>query len=96
MTKRKQRKRAVAANVIGPALRRHRQQAGLTQKELAARCHELGLKLPRGTLAKIEARVRFVKACELFIIARILRVTLESFYPPEFGDGVAGKRGKRG
>jgi len=95
MTKRKQRKRAVAANVIGPALRRHRQQAGLTQKELAARCHELGLKLPRGTLAKIEARVRFVKACELFIIAKILRICLEDFYPPDFGNNEVRDKNRR-
>ena len=84
------------ANVIGPALRRHRQQVGLTQKELAARCHDLGLKLTRSTLAKIESMVRYVKACELFIIAKVLRVALEDFYPPGFGNGAVGDRDRRG
>lgn len=90
MTRQKPKKNSIPANVVGPAMRRHRQQAGLTQKELAARCHELGMKIPRGTVAKIEAQVRFVKACELFIVAKILGVALESFYPPGFGGGGRG------
>ena len=73
------------ANVVGPLLRTHRTKAGLTQKELADLCQRRGIKLTRGTLAKIEAQVRFVKACELFIIAKSLAVPLEEFYPPGFG-----------
>ncbi len=74
------------ANVVGPQLRAHRAKAGLTQKELVALCERKGLKLTRGTLAKIESGVRFVKACELFIIAKALKVPLEGFYPKNFGD----------
>lgn len=73
------------ANVVGPQIRYFRLKAGLTQKELAARCAPRGLPLTRGTLAKIEAQVRWVKACELFILAQELAVRLESFYPPGFG-----------
>lgn len=90
-----QKTKASQANVVGGALRKYRTKAGLTQKELAARCDLLGLKLTRGTLAKIEAQVRYVKACELFIIAKVLCVTLENFYPADFGNGAAGARGKR-
>ncbi len=75
------------ANVVGPLLRSHRTKAGLTQKELVALCEPRGLKLTRATLAKIESGVRFVKACELFIIAKALEVPLERFYPPNFGRG---------
>lgn len=78
-------KQTTPANVIGPQLRAHRAKAGLTQKELAALCERKGLKLTRGTLAKIEAQVRYVTACELFIIAKVLKVPLERFYPAGFG-----------
>ena len=74
-------------NVIGPQLRAHRAKAGLTQKELAALCQRRGLDLTRGTLAKIESGSRFVKACELFIIAKSLNVPIERFFPPGFGRG---------
>jgi transcriptional regulator with XRE-family HTH domain len=75
------------ANVIGPLVRGHRIKAGLTQKELAALCQRKGLPLTRGTLAKIESGLRFIKACELFIIAKALNLPLERFYPPGFGRG---------
>ncbi|MBI3877535.1 MAG: helix-turn-helix transcriptional regulator [Verrucomicrobia bacterium] len=74
-------------NVVGHLLRRHRMEAGLTQKELAAHCQSHGLNLTRGTLAKIEARVRFIKADELFILAKILNVPLERFFPSDFACG---------
>ena len=73
------------ANVVGPRLRKVRLKAGLTQQELAAHCQKRGMKLTRGTLAKIEAQLRFIKACELFVISLILNVAMESFYPPGFG-----------
>ena len=88
---------AVTANVVGPQLRRFRLAACLTQKELAAICEQAGLNLTRSMVAKIEARVRFIKACELFIVAKILEVPLESFYPADFGDGLgrAGEMARR-
>ena len=73
------------ANVVGPKLRHHRLQAGLTQKELAALCAPRGVAITRGTLAKIEAQVRWVKACELYVLAKALEVPIENFYPPGFG-----------
>ena len=86
---------AKLANVVGPLLRKFRMEAGLSQKELVSRCEELGLNLTRGTLAKIESRVRFVKACELFILAKVLKISLDRFYPPHYGDGPPSARGKR-
>lgn len=80
-------KKPAPANVIGPLLRAHRAKAGLTQKELAELCQRKGLGMTRGTLAKIESGARFVKACELFIIAKALKVPLDRFYPPGFGQG---------
>ena len=90
----KKKKTAVRANVVGPLLRKFRIAVGLTQKEVAARCQEVGINLTRGTLAKIESQVRFIKACELFIIAKILKIPMERFYPPDFGDSAPGIRSK--
>ncbi|HVY69412.1 MAG TPA: helix-turn-helix transcriptional regulator [Verrucomicrobiae bacterium] len=73
------------ANVVGGRLREVRIAAGLTQSQLSKLCLQRGLKLARGTLAKIECQVRMVKACELYIIARVLDVPVESFYPDGFG-----------
>ena len=76
---------ARVTNVVGPLVRQLRQQRGCTQEQLAAQCQVRGLNLTRSTLAKIEARLRFIKACELFIIAKVLNVPMEDFYPPGFG-----------
>ncbi|MBI3853111.1 MAG: helix-turn-helix transcriptional regulator [Verrucomicrobia bacterium] len=73
------------ANVVGLLVRKLRRERGLTQEQLAAQCQVRGLNLSRSTLAKIEARVRFIKACELFIIAKVLNVAMEDFYPADFG-----------
>lgn len=74
------------ANVVGPLVRELRQQRGCTQEELSAQCRVRGLNLTRSTLAKIEACLRFIKACELYIIAKVLNVPMEHFYPPGFGE----------
>jgi transcriptional regulator with XRE-family HTH domain len=74
------------ACLVGPMVREFRIRAGLTQKELAARCQERGLELTRGTLANIESKVRFTTACELFILARVLKTPMENFFPAGFGD----------
>ena len=95
MTVEKRKKMAGQANVVGPRLRAFRKAAGLSQKELAARCQQRGLNLTRSTLAKIESQIRFIKACELFIIARILKLPMDSFYPSDFGVNEAGTRGTR-
>jgi DNA-binding XRE family transcriptional regulator len=81
---------AKTANVVGLQVSKLRRERGLTQEQLAAKCQLRGLNLSRGTLAKIEARVRFIKACELFIIALILKVPMEDFYPPDFGGRASG------
>lgn len=89
-----------ASNVVGQNIRRLRREQKLTQEQLVAKCQIRGLNLSRGTLAKIEARLRFVKACELYVIAKAMKVPMEAFYPPGFGressqDGASRSRGGR-
>lgn len=71
-------------NPIGHTIRSQRLRQRLTQDQLAAQCQVRGLNLTRGTLAKIEAQVRHLKACELFVIAKVMGVPMEHFYPPGF------------
>lgn len=68
-------------NLIGAQVRRLRNQLGLSQDMLAARCNVVGWDLSRGTLAKIEAGLRCVTDQEAAILALALRVSLLALYP---------------
>lgn len=68
-------------NIIGPQVRALRKAAGLSQEQLAARCQRLGLDITRGTLAKIESRVRSVSDHEIPFIARSLAVPVADLFP---------------
>ena len=72
-------------NVIGSQLRRIRFRKGLTQSELAARCCVVGFDISRGTLAKIEARVRCVSDIELKYIAKAVGVSVAELFESKAG-----------
>jgi transcriptional regulator with XRE-family HTH domain len=59
-------------NLIGPNVRRFRIRLGFSQDELAARSNVAGWDISRGTLSKIEARIRRVNDAEVFLLARLL------------------------
>jgi len=67
-------------NVIGPRVREIREAKKLTQDELAARCNLLGWNISRGTLAKIEAKVRRVTDVEVVLLAKALQVDVNRLY----------------
>lgn len=68
-------------NIVGPVIRKLRYQQGLTQEMLAARCAVCGLDISRGTLSKIEAQLRCVTDAELVVLAKALRVKLDTIFP---------------
>ena len=68
-------------NVVGPQVKRIRQSKDMTQAQLVARCNLLGWDISRGTLAKIESRVRRVTDEEAARLARALKVGIEKLYP---------------
>jgi transcriptional regulator with XRE-family HTH domain len=70
-------------NLVGPQIRRLRDQQGLTQPMLAARCRRWGWDLSRQTLAKIETQLRWVSDFELLCLARALRVEPNELWPPK-------------
>jgi transcriptional regulator with XRE-family HTH domain len=67
-------------NIIGPQIRRLREQNNMTQEELTAQCNLLGWNISRGTLAKIESQVRRVTDSEVALIARVLHVDISELY----------------
>ena len=69
-------------NIVGPQVRKLRDQRGLTQEMLAARCSVLGLELSRASLSKIEAQLRCVTDAELVVLAKALRVDVTQVLPP--------------
>ena len=70
-------------NIVGPQVRKMRDQQNMTQEALAARCGVLGWDLSRGTLSKIEAQLRCVTDTELRVLADALKVGLDDLYPPK-------------
>ena len=70
-------------NIVGPQIRRLRYQQGWTQEVLAARCGRLGWDISRGTLSKVEARLRCVSDGELLVLAKALKVGVEKLYPTD-------------
>jgi transcriptional regulator with XRE-family HTH domain len=67
-------------NIIGPQIKRLREQNNMTQEELTARCNLLGWNISRGTLAKIESQVRRVTDFEVAVIAKVLDVDISELY----------------
>lgn len=63
-------------NVVGPYVRRLRNQADLSQEELAARCQRQGWDIDRFTIARIEGGSRWVGDFELLELGKALRVSL--------------------
>lgn len=67
-------------NVVGPRVRQLREEQGITQEELAARCNLLKWDISRGTLAKIESQVRRVTDEEAALLAKALKVEVQELY----------------
>lgn len=61
-------------NIVGPKVKQIREAKSLTQEELTARCNLMKWGISRGTLAKIEARVRRVTDEEVVLLAKALNV----------------------
>lgn len=67
-------------NLVGEQVRRLRNEIGLSQDELAARCQRQGWDIDRFTVARIEAGSRWVGDFEVIELAKALRATLLQLY----------------
>jgi len=68
-------------NIVGPQIKKLREQRGLTQPSFVAKCQLLGWGISRETLAKIESQIRWVADFELLALARALNVPLIDLLP---------------
>lgn len=73
----------MALNIVGPQVRKLRDQHDWSQEVLSARLKRQGWDISRGTLAKIEAQVRCVSDAEVAALARALDEPLVELYPPD-------------
>ena len=67
-------------NIIGSNVRFYREQQGLTQEELAARCNIQRWDISRSTLAKIESGVRKVSDVEALKLAHVLNIKVDELF----------------
>ena len=79
---------AAAQNIVGSRIKAFRQERGLTQAMLAARCGRLGWDIAENVVTKIETHIRCVTDVELVCLAAALRVEPGHLLPPP--DGVKG------
>jgi transcriptional regulator with XRE-family HTH domain len=73
----------IPANIVGPHIRKRRNELEMTQEELAAQCQLNGFDISRGTLSQIEAQLRCVTDDELLALARVLNVSTDSLFPAQ-------------
>jgi len=71
-------------NVVGPQIRLLRLRRNWTQQHLAKMVCELGWKLTRGTIAKMETTELRVTDCDLLLLAKALDVSVGEFFSPRY------------
>jgi transcriptional regulator with XRE-family HTH domain len=72
-------------NVVGPQVRKVRQQKGWTQNDLAVKLQLFGWDTSRESVTSLENQQRRVPDLELFILARVLRTKMDNFFPRSIG-----------
>ena len=68
-------------NVIGPQIRKLRDQRGWTQEVFAQKMQLAGWDVSRVSVAKLEARLRWTSDVEILFIARVFGVALNDLFP---------------
>lgn len=67
-------------NIVGENVKKKREKNGWTQDQLAARCNLLEWNISRGTLAKIESKVRRVTDIEVKLLAEALETDVQCLF----------------
>jgi len=66
-------------NILGPGIRRVREERGWSQDDLARRLQLAGWDVDRTLIARIELRTRCITDMELLALAKTLGVKLDAF-----------------
>lgn len=67
-------------NIIGKNVKKIRESKTWTQEQLIAKCHLINWDISRGTLAKIESKVRGVKDIEVKLLSEALNVPINDLF----------------
>ena len=70
-------------NLVGPQVRKFRNQKGWSQGTFAAKLQVWGWDVSRESLAKLEAQFRRVPDCELLFLSKVLGVKLTDLFPAQ-------------
>ena len=68
------------ANLIGKNVERLRKEKGIKQKDFVAKMQILGCDINPTSYSKLEGQVRSATDKELFVISRILNVSMEALF----------------
>ncbi|MDR1145164.1 MAG: helix-turn-helix domain-containing protein [Verrucomicrobiales bacterium] len=68
-------------NVVGPQVRKIRNQQAMTQAKLAQKCQLAGWDISREGIAKIESGLRNVFDREIILLAKVLKVHFSRLFP---------------
>jgi len=67
-------------NIVGVNVKKIREKNDWTQEQLTAKCNLLEWNISRGTLAKIESKVRRVTDIEVKLLAKALETDIENLF----------------
>ena len=73
-------------NITGEGIRRAREEAGCTQKQLSIKLETKAVYICRGSLSRVEHGSRIVTDLELQAISEVLNVPMERLFPEKSKD----------
>ena len=67
-------------NIVGKNIEALRKSMGIKQKDLISRMQAMGLDINPTSYSKLEGQIRMASDKELYVIAKILGVSVDSFF----------------
>lgn len=67
-------------NIVGKNIEALRKSMGIKQKDLISRMQAMGLDINPTSYSKLEGQIRLASDKELYVIAKILGVSVDSFF----------------
>lgn len=64
-------------NVIGPLIRKYREQSNLSQSELSNKLLLIGIDIPKNSIQRLECGDRIIKDYELAGISKVLSISID-------------------
>lgn len=68
------------ANLIGKNVERLRKEKGIKQKDFVAKMQTFGCDINPTSYSKLEGQIRSATDKEIFVIAKILEITMEQLF----------------